>query len=240
MSPVTIQVYSSIECPYAYLMTYRLRQVLPQFEGRVQVTWRALSLEYINRQSYPKPLFDAERSLFEQIEPNLPWQPWSRPEWQWPVTHWPAFEALACAQAQGPEAALAMSWALRHAYFAESRTLSMRHELFELAGELERQSALDARRFEDDWDHGRFKNQVAAESFSGWRELHLEGSATLILPDGQRFTNPATGEIDFDEENYRLRSFTPYPGDPIEAYRQILDQAVPAGDEDSGLSSSER
>lgn len=35
-------------------------------------------------------------------------------------------------------------------------------------------------------------------------------------------TNPALGEIDFDEENYALRSYTPYGGDPLAAYREMI------------------
>jgi hypothetical protein len=179
MNLPTIEVYSSIECPYAYLATYRLRQVWPEFAGRVRVVWRALSLEYINRRiGTPPPMFEAEKALFARIEPNLPWQPWTRPAWEWPATMWPAFEALACAQAQGHEAAWAMSWALRYAFFAEGRR--------------------------------------------GWHELKLNGSLTFVLPGGRHITNPALGKIDFDEDHYVLRSYTPYLGDPLAAYREML------------------
>jgi hypothetical protein len=110
MPPARLEIYSSMECPYAYLATYRLRQLRDEFAGRVQVVWRALSLEYVNRQSYAKPLRDAEMELFARIEPALPFHPWARSDWEWPVTFWPAFESLACAQAQGSEAAFEMSW----------------------------------------------------------------------------------------------------------------------------------
>ena len=32
-----IQIYASIECPYAYLATYRLRQAIPEFEDRLRL-----------------------------------------------------------------------------------------------------------------------------------------------------------------------------------------------------------
>jgi predicted DsbA family dithiol-disulfide isomerase len=221
----TIEIYSSLECPYAYLTTYRLRQAWPAFRGKVRLAWRALALEYVNRQSYPKPLFDMEFALFRQIEPALPWQPWRRPDWEWPTTYWPAFEALACAQAQGNEPAFEMSWALREAYFDGNRCLSLRHEILAVAGETAAQGKLDLDQFTQDWDSGRYKSQILAESRHGWEVLKVEGSATLLLPDGRRFTNPATGEIDFDEALFQLRSFTPYPGDPAEVYRELLDSA---------------
>ncbi len=61
------------------------------------------------------------------------------------------------------------------------------------------------------------------ESRMGWHELKLDGSATFLLDGGKRVTNPAIGEIDFDENAGRLNSYVPYPGDPIEAYRSLLE-----------------
>jgi predicted DsbA family dithiol-disulfide isomerase len=226
MSPPTIELYSSLECPYAYLAIYRLRQIWPEYAGRVQVIWRALSLEYINQTSVSKPTHDAELPLFAQIEPALPMQPWSRPDWQWPVTMWPAFEALACAQAQSHEAAFIMSWALRYAYFAQSCNLSLRHELLAVAQQVAAEGKLDLARFEQDWDRGHYKGNVIAESRRGWHELKVNGSATFVLPDGSQVTNPALGEVDFDEQNSVLRSYTPYTGDPLAVFREILEVAI--------------
>jgi predicted DsbA family dithiol-disulfide isomerase len=222
----SIEIYSSIECPYAYLTTYRLRQIWPEYAGRVRIVWRALSLEYINQRSHPKPLFEAEQQLFHKIEPDLPWKSWSRPEWDWPVTFLPAFEALACAQAQGDISAFAMSWALRHAFFAENKNLSLRHELLEIAEQVATEGTLDLEWFRDDWDHGRHKGLVLTESHLGWHDLEVKASATIILPDGRRWTNPDIGEVDFDEVNYVVRSFTPFKGDPTSTYRQILESVA--------------
>jgi predicted DsbA family dithiol-disulfide isomerase len=217
-----IEVYSSIECPFAYLAVYRLRQVWNEFEGQVDLAWRSLSLEWINGQSYALPLFEVERELFQQIEPNLPWQRWGRPPWEFPSTWWPAFEALNCAQAQGQLQAFEMSWELRRAYFAESRNISLRHEIMAIAKEAARWVPLDVERFVDDWDSGSYKAQVHTESQYGWKDLKLEGSATFLLPDGERFTNPASGDADIDEDAYEIRSYQPYPGDPLQAYRDMI------------------
>jgi predicted DsbA family dithiol-disulfide isomerase len=215
-------IYASIECPYAYLATFRLRQLRSEWQGRLRLVWKALSLEYINRGSYAKPLYEAEHGLFRQLEPALPWRLWDGPDWSWPTTFWPAFEALACAQAQGDQPAFEMSWALRHAYFAECRDISMRHVLHDIARDLSKDGLLDYSRFVDDWDSGRQKRAVLEDSRQGWRELKLDGSATLVNPSGERATNPAVGEIDFDEEAAVLRSYIPYPGDPLQAYRLLL------------------
>jgi predicted DsbA family dithiol-disulfide isomerase len=229
MTLPTIEIYSSIECPYAYLAIYRLRQIWPEYTGRVQLVWRALSLEYVNRASVSKPTHDAELGFFPQIEPTLPLQAWTRPEWEWPVTMWPAFEALACAQAQSHDAAFALSWALRHAFFVENRSPALRHELLAIAAKVATKVNLDLAQFEEDWDSGRYKSNVVAESRRGWHELKVNGSATFVLPDGRQVTNPAIGEVDFDEANNILRSYTPYAGDPLTEYRELLDSAIHDG-----------
>jgi predicted DsbA family dithiol-disulfide isomerase len=228
MAKPVIEVYSSIECPFAYLSVYRLRQVWGAFSGRLSLSWRALSLEWVNQRSYALPLFEAERELFSEIEPGLPWQPWSRPHWEFPSTMWPAYEALACAQAQGEAQAFSMSWELRRAYFAESRNISLRSEIMAVAQVVAQQADLDFSRFQMDWDQGSYKALAHNESQRGWRELKLEGSATFVLPDGEKFTNPAVGTVDIDEEKYELRSYQPYSGDPLQAYRELLSSALMA------------
>jgi predicted DsbA family dithiol-disulfide isomerase len=226
MALPTIEIYSDIHCPWTYLTIYRLRKVWPAYAGRLQVAWRALSLEYINKRGTPKPVLDVEIDLIRQIEPELPIQRWPRPDWQWPVTFWPAFEALACAQAQGHAAAFAMSWALRHAFFAEGRCPSLRHELLDIARTAAGQVALDLARFEQDWDQGRYKGSVIAESRRGWHELRVAGSPTFVLPDGRQVADPGAGEADIDEERGIVRSYTPYPGDPLDAIRGVLEDAL--------------
>ncbi len=226
MSLPTIEIYSDVHCPWAYLATFRLRRVWPDYEGRLCIAWRAISLEYANKQATPKPVLDAEIDLLRRIEPDLPIAHWPRPEWQWPVTFWPAFEALACAQAQSHQAAFELSWALRHAFFAEGRCPSLRHELLAIAATVAIGDDLDLDRFVDDWDQGRHKGTVIADSRRGWHELHVGGSPTFVLPDGSTVSNPAAGEPDVDEEAGVVRGYTPYSGDPLAAYHELLDRAV--------------
>ena len=229
MALPTIEIFSDIHCPWAYLAVYRLRRVWPDHAGRVRIVWRALSLEYINERGTPKPIVDAEIGLLQQIEPQLPIQPWPRPDWQWPVAFWPAFEALACAQAQGHDAAFAMSWALRHAFFAEGRCPSLRHELLAIAAEVAADGALDLARFEDDWDSGRHKASVIADSRRGWHDLKVAGSPTFVLPGGRQVSNPAAGRADIDKEWGVVRSYTPYTGDPLVVFYELLAAAARTG-----------
>lgn len=221
-----IEIYSDIHCPWAYLAVYRLRQLWPEYAGKLEVRWRSLSLEYINRRGTPKPILDLETGYMKQIEPDLPVKPWSRPDWQWPVTFWPAFEALECAQAQGHRQAFELGWELRRTFFEESHSPSLRSEIFRLARETATATGLDPDRFETDWDSGRYKQNVIEDSQRGWHELKVKNSPTFVLPDGRQFSNPAAGEMQLDLKNKVVKGYTPAGEDWREFYRSFLDAAV--------------
>ena len=106
--PVRIDLYSDVHCPYAYLTVYRLRRLLPEYRGRVEIAFRSLALEYVNRQPTPKPLLDNEVPVLVLAEPEIPYQPWHAPPSELPVTTWPAFDAFKCAERLGPD--LARTW----------------------------------------------------------------------------------------------------------------------------------
>jgi hypothetical protein len=47
-----------------------------------------------------------------------------------------------------------------------------------------------------------------------------------VLPTGWQVSNPAAGEADIDEERGVVRGYTPYEGDPVAAFRALLDEAI--------------
>jgi hypothetical protein len=102
----------------------------------------------------------------------------------------------------------------------------MRHELLAIAAEVAAEGRLDLARFEADWDSGRYKQTVLEESRQGWHVLKLDGSATFVLPGGRHLTNPALGQVDFDEARGVLRSYTPYEGDPVAVYREMVGSCI--------------
>ncbi len=220
----TIEVFSDIHCPWAYLATFRLRQLEPEWQGRIRLAWRCLPLEVVNSRGTPKRIIDQELPYLLQVEPDIPARPWRRAEWEYPVTLLPAFEALKCAQAQGDQAAYTMNWALRRAFFAESRCISLRHVLIDIA----RESGVDVARFTADFDSGRYKHLVMEESERGWNTLKVNGSPTLVLPSGEQHSNPGTPELlwDADEQVVGFKA-SEYPeSDPLDIYRAILESAT--------------
>ena len=123
-------------------------------------------------------------SILQMAEPKLTVKEWAHEDQIPPTTFLPTFEALACAQAQGHAAAFELSWALRHAVFAESRNISMRHEIFAQAERVAKTTKLDVAQFKKDWDSGKFRSIVLAESTKGWTEIKVDGKKLLILKEG--------------------------------------------------------
>ncbi len=226
--PARVALYSDVHCPYAYLVAYRLRRLREELHGRVVVEYRSLALEYVNHRPTPKPVLDNETPLLMLEEPSIPYQPWHAPESEWPVTMWAAFEAIKCAERQGPELAAELDWRVRVAFFAESRCISMRHELFALA----EAAGLDMARFAEDFDGGVTKPLVLREAQDGWERLKVEGSPTLVLPSGRQYSYHALGlpKVKLDESrHYRVAGFEPAPcsGDAcLDVLRRIFDAAA--------------
>ncbi len=199
-SLATIALYSDVHCPYAYVTAYRLRQLREEYRGRITISYKSLALEYVNRRATPKPILDNETPILMLEEPEIPYQPWHAPLSEWPVTMWPAFEAIKCAERQGSDAAAELDWAIRTAFFAESQCISMRHVLLALAEKV----GLDMRRFAEDFDSGATKRQVLQEAQEGWERLKVEGSPTFVLPSGEQVSYPALPKVTLDEQQHEV------------------------------------
>jgi predicted DsbA family dithiol-disulfide isomerase len=225
-SAATIALYSDVHCPYAYVTAYRLRQLRDEYRGKVTISYKSLALEYVNRRPTPKPILDNETPILMLEEPDIPYQPWHAPLSEWPVTMWPAFEAIKCAERQGSDAAADLDWAIRSAFFAESQCISMRHVLFALA----EKAGLNMARFAEDFDSGVTKRQVLQEAQDGWERLKVEGSPTFVLPSGEQVSYLGLPDVTLDEEQHaRVVKLTPAPcggRECLDVLREILDRAA--------------
>ncbi|MGI8826611.1 MAG: DsbA family oxidoreductase [Chloroflexota bacterium] len=219
----TVELYSDIHCPWAYLSLYRLRKIWPEYRERVRISFRALSLELKNERSTPKPTVDIETTLMNLQEPDLPIQPWQRPDWEYVPTLLPAFEAERAAALQGDEAAMEFAWAVRNAFFAKSRTICTRFELARVAGD----AGLDVARFLADWDSGQMRETILRESHHGWEELKVQGSPTFVLPSGKHVWNPGAARVTWGLRRTIKEIVWPEQGgDRLSPFRQMLEDAV--------------
>jgi len=223
--PIPIAMYADLACPYAYVSAYRLRKLREEYRGTIVIEHKSLALEYVNREPTPKPLLESELPLLMREEPDIPYQPWQRPDSAWPVTIWPAFEAVKCAERQSLALADELDWALRVAFFAESRCISLRHVLLELA----QQVGLDEQRTAFDFDRGVTKYQVLQEAQEGWERLHVEGSPTFVLPSGKHISDVGLPEISVDARHPdRVIAVTPATCQGqacLEIFRQMFAEA---------------
>jgi hypothetical protein len=206
------------------MAVYRLRTIWPEYQGRVRIVFRALSLELKNERPTPKPTLDVEIVLMARQEPDLPIWPWDAPVSEYVPTLLPAFEAEKAAALQGDKAACEFAWQVRHAFFARSRTICMRFVLADIA----RDAGLDVDRFLQDWDSGRLREPVIRESYHGWEELKLPGSPTFILPSGKQIGNPGAMQVTWGEGHQILATRPPDcpNGDCLQVYRDLLDEAI--------------
>ncbi len=224
---LSLAMYADLACPYAYVSAYRLRKLRAEDRAPVVIEHKSLALEYINKEPTPKPVLDLELPVLVQEEPGIPYQPWQRPESEWPVTMWPAFEAVKCAERQSLELADALDWAIRTALFAESRCISMRHVLFDLA----EQVGVEMGRFAHDFDRGVAKYQVLAEAQEGWEHLHVAGSPTFVLSSGKQISNVGLPDIALDPDQPGGVLVKPALGpgqDGMEIFRKMFVEAQPS------------
>lgn len=222
---MTLEMWSDLHCPYAYLAAFRLRRAMREPGApEVVVRHRALAIEHLDEKVTPKPILDAESPIIFLQEPEIRYRPWRGLDSAWPVTMWPAFEAVKCAERQGWRLAHELDWELRKAFFAESRCVSMRHVILDVA---RRVDGLDLARFEEDWDAGVAKRDVLADAREGWGALALEVSPTFVLPDGSRRANPASLHVEMDDD-HKVERVVPASEDAREAYREMLRAAAKA------------
>ena len=188
VKPGTILVYSDIGCAWAHLAVYRLHETRDRLDLSDDVVFdhRAFPLEVFNGRPTPKGILDAEVSSLRKLEPEAGWETWSVPDHEYPVTLLPALEAVQAAKDQSPTASEQLDRALRLALFHESRTISMRHEILEIAVSC---PAVDAEALADAIDHGRARETVMDQKERAEGD-DIQGSPHVFLADGTSAHNP--------------------------------------------------
>lgn len=184
----TIVVWSDIGCAWAHLAVHRLHEARHRLALDDDVTFEHLGfpLELFNERPTPKQRSEAEIAALGARDPGAGFHVWRGPESEWPITTLPALEAVRAAHLQGVRIAETLDRALRRAMFTESRCISLRHVILEVADECD---DVNADRLADDLDSGVARRRVIDE----WRRAtadDVQGSPHLFLPDGSDVHNP--------------------------------------------------
>lgn len=188
VAPGTIVVFSDIGCPWAHAAVWRLwdaRRRLKLVE-RVAFDHRVFPLELFNSEPTPRATLDAEWPAIASLAPRAGWSAWRGRSDGWPVTMLPPMEAVQAAKAQSLEASAELDRGLRHAFFGESRCVSLRHVILEVAREC---GSLDVASLAAALDDGRARRAI----FDQWEVAKTDdvrGSPHLFAPDGSDHHNP--------------------------------------------------
>jgi predicted DsbA family dithiol-disulfide isomerase len=206
----TIQIWSDLGCPWSHAVIWRLWDARRRMglENRVRFDHHAFPLELFNSEPTPKPRTDAEWSVASTLAPRAGWQPWSAPEHEWPVTMLPPMEAVQAAKLQSLAASEELDRALRRAFWAESRCVSLRHVILEVAGECD---AVDVQALTEALDDGRARRAVL-DDWATARGDEVRGSAHVFAPDGTNDENPGITigwSDDGGEGTYRIEADDP-------------------------------
>lgn len=191
VAPGTIQVWSDLGCPWSHVVVWRLHDARRRLglEERVTLDHHAFPLELFNSEPMPRWHIDVEAPVAQQLAPRAGWQPWSAPDSTWPVTLLPPMEAVQAAKLQSLAASEALDRGLRRALYGESRCISLRHVILEVATETD---AVDVTTLAEALDDGRARAALTAD-WAAARTDAVRGSAHVFAPDGTNDENPGIG-----------------------------------------------
>jgi predicted DsbA family dithiol-disulfide isomerase len=221
VSPQTIAVWSDLGCPWAHIAVHRLHEARRRLglADAVRFDHRAFPLELFNSEPTPRPLVTTEIGACAPLAPRAGWQAWQGRDWGWPATMLPPMEAVQAAKEQGLAASEELDRELRRAFFGESRCVSLRHIIVEIAAQCE---TLELEGFVEALDSGRARRSVI-DGWLGAAAAGVRGSPHLFLPDGSDAHNPG---IRFHWEGDPGIGFVIVDEDEPSVYDELLRRAA--------------
>jgi len=151
----------------------------------LRVDHQLFLLEDVNEMALDSKLIELEKPVVGALAEELEFKPWQRDPTEYPVTSLPANEAVHAAKEQSPAAAEELDMALRLAFWRDSRCISMRHEILDIADGCEH---VDAERLRDALDEGRARGTMM-RTYLAHRD-DVQGSPHFFLTDGSDVHNP--------------------------------------------------
>ena len=182
-----VVVFTDVVCGWSTVALHRFYQARERLglTDVVRVDHQLYLLEDLNRFPIPKRYLDVELPVVGALAPDFGWSPWQGDASTWPITSLLPNEAVHAAKRQSTRAAEDLDMALRHAFFTDSRPISLLHEIVEVA---EKCDAVDADVLRRDLDDG----SARGEMMRGYRENadDVQGSPHFFLADGYDVHNP--------------------------------------------------
>jgi predicted DsbA family dithiol-disulfide isomerase len=181
----TIEVWSDLLCPFAYVGLLRLRRARARLGLDVRIEHHTFPLELFNG-PHPRRGTDTEAVGLGQIEPDAMFRVWTAAEDLYPHTVLLAAEAVHAASAQSLTAGEELDLALRRAFWTQSQSISHRQVILDVAATA---APVDVNELAEALDDGRHRKQVMADFAVAGTDL-IAASPTLRFADGTTVTNP--------------------------------------------------
>lgn len=216
----TVVVYTDVMCGWSTLALHRLYRARHEagLDERLAVELRLFLLEDVNTMPLTSDVIEPEKPVIGPLEPDLNITPWQAPPSAYPVTALPANEAVHAARLQSARAAEQLDMALRLAFWRDSRCISMRHEILDVADGCPQVDTDELRAALDD---GRARGPMMRD-YLEHRDA-VDGSPHLFLHDGSDRHNPG---IEFHQQGETGAGFPVLDSDDPSAYDAVVRAAV--------------
>jgi predicted DsbA family dithiol-disulfide isomerase len=181
----TIEVWSDLLCPFAYVGLLRLRRARARLGLDTRIEHHTFPLELFNG-PHPRRGTDTEAVGLGQIEPEAAFRVWTAADDLYPHTVLLAAEAVHAASAQNLTAGEELDLAVRRAFWTQSRSISHRQVILDVAAAIPQ---VDVDELTAALDDGRHRKQVMTD-FAVAGSDAIPASPTFRLADGTTVTNP--------------------------------------------------
>ncbi|MFF0221190.1 DsbA family protein [Streptomyces sp. NPDC004629] len=184
-----LTVWSDIGCPWAGLALHTVRAAARSRGHELLIDHRAFPLELFNAEPTPRHIVEPEVVVIGAARPELGWRLWAGRDAAYPSTTLPALEAVQAAKDPaigGLRGSDALDAALRHAFYAESRCISVVPVILDVAA---RCPQVDADALAEALARGSGRVEVFAQ-WRAARDTGVRGSPHLFGPYGWAAHNP--------------------------------------------------
>lgn len=221
VAPGTIAVWSDLHCPWAHTAVWRLWDARRRLglQDAVRFDHRIFPLELFNNEPTPYRTVMAEIPVCGRLAPRAGWQVWQAPMTDWPVTTLLPMEAVQAAKAQSLAASEELDRALRLAFLGQSRCISLRHVILEVANECE---SVDVAALAVALDAGTARGRIA-EDWEVAKRDGVRGSPHLFFADGGDAHNPG---VTFHWEGEHGIGFPVIEADDPSVYDDLVRRAA--------------
>ena len=218
--PGIIVVFTDVMCGWSTIAFHRFyrARAAAGLDDRLILDPQLFLLEDVNQMALNTKIIEGEKPVVGALAQELEFKPWQHDPSEYPVTSLPANEAVHAAKEQSPHAAEQLDMALRLAFWRDSRCISMRHEILDVAAGCDR---VDVDRLREALDSGRARGPMM-RTYLGCRDA-VQGSPHFFLPDGTDVHNPG---VSMHQVGKPGAGFLVVDADHPEVYDQMVRRAA--------------